>query len=424
MSTSNCLVFPDGADWIVYAPVSRLAFRTNETAARRFRRFVDTGSPNGIHLRPVSTGSSDSRFAPTHATIITSNMCGQACVYCYGTPAHENRSLLDPDFCRAALEFMASGAARSGQCLRVFFHGVGEPTYAWPLFQKCVEIALRITETSGIRTLLRLCTGGQVTAARADWIADRFNQVDVSLDGPRDIQNHQRPRRDGSDSFDGPLRLARAVVARHKKLIIKTTVTRFTADRISEIVQFVARDIGSAHLHLSMMFPASQADNQMFGPPPWEDYVREFGKAMDLGARLGVKVSHPHIAYESLCFSNPANLCAPFCLAPPRTVTSFFDVPVEGADASALGAYGYYDPAKRAICFDHEKRRQLEQAQPWAVCQICPCGPACIGTGGVRGRVPKAAPLLGRECQARLGVLRELVRRSVPRQIVKKEAIP
>jgi MoaA/NifB/PqqE/SkfB family radical SAM enzyme len=242
------------------------------------------------------------------------------------------------------------------------------------------------------------------------------------LDGPRDIQNRQRPRRDGCDSFDGPVRLARAVLARHKKLIIKTTVTRFSVDRISEVVQFVAREIGAAHLQLSMMFFASQVEDPTFGPPPWEDYVREFGKALDLGARLGVKVSHPQVAYESLCCSNSGRLTAPFCLVPPRTVTAFFDVP-EGVDAGSLGTYGHYDPEERTICFDHERRRQIGQAEPWDACQSCPCCAACIGTGGVRGRIPMAAPLVGPECQARLGVLKELVRRSVPKPIVKEETI-
>ncbi|HUJ10664.1 MAG TPA: radical SAM protein [Verrucomicrobiae bacterium] len=412
----KCLVFPDGDDWIVYAPVSHLVLRSNEAGAQRFRGFVDVGSNLGEPSAPPEPSRDELGFPPTNVTIMTSNMCGQRCVYCYGTPAHANRSVLNQEFCRVALELMATRAREARQPVRAFFHGVGEPTFAWTCFQECVGIVRETGDRSGVPTFLRLCSGGQISDQQAEWIAEHFDEVNVSLDGPRDIQNRQRPRQDGRDSFDGPLRLARAVVKRGKKLCMKTTVTELTVHRTGEIVEFVAREIGRVRLDLCMMFQTPWVDTDAAQPPLWQQYVAEFGKALDLGARLGVKVRHPTISFESLCSGYSFNVATHFCLAPPNIVTSFFDVPEEGAGTPSAGAYGWYDAATRTLHFDHDKRRRLEEQQALSECRCCACGPACLGAAGVKGRVPREVTVLGPVCQARIGVLKELLRRVVPKR--------
>jgi sulfatase maturation enzyme AslB (radical SAM superfamily) len=413
MTARKCFVFSDRDDWIVFAPVSRLVMRTNDHAASKFRDFIDSGSNLELGVPAVASGA-EATFSPRDVTVVCTNLCAQKCVYCYGTPAHANSSLLDPGFCRAALEFAAGAAAAADRSLRVFFHGVGEPTLVWPLFTECVGIARAMQEQFGVRVFIRLCTGGQVTESQAEWIADQIDEVHVSLDGPRDIQNQQRPRRDNLDSFDGPLNLAQAVIRKRKQLCVKATVTNASVNRLTEIVDFVARDIGPARLDLGMMFAPPWVSSCAATQPPWETYVTEFGKALAHGAKLGVRVQHPTISYETLCGMSRSRVVSHFCIVPPNIVTAFFDVPGEGAADPQTGAYGWYDTQTRAIRFDHEKRQRLEDGEPMAACQDCPCASACHGVAGVKGRFPTEVDPGGAVCLARVGVLKELLRHAAP----------
>lgn len=412
MIARKCFVFPDRDDWIVFAPVSRLVMRTNAQAASQFRDFMDSGS-NLEWGESTGTVAAATTFPPRDVTVVCTNLCAQECVYCYGTPAHGNRSLLDPGFCRAALELAAGAAAAADRSLRVFFHGVGEPTLVWPLFTECIGIARAMQRQFGVRVFMRLCTGGQVTGSQAEWIADQVDEVHVSLDGPSDIQNQQRPRRDNRDSFDGPLNLARAVVRKRKQLRVKATVTNASVYRLTEIVDFVARDIGRVGLDFGMMFAPPWVDGSAAAQPPWETYVSEFGKALVHGARLGMRVQHPTISYETLCGMNRSRVVNHFCVAPPNIVTAFFDVPIEGAADPQLGAYGWYDAHTGVIRFDHEKRQRLEREEPMQACQDCPCASACHGVAGVKGRFPCEVDAESAICRARVGVLKELLRRAV-----------
>lgn len=415
----KCFVFPDRDEWIVFAPNSRLIMRANENTADRFRDFLDTGS-NLQHRESATVATKPSLFPPADVTVVCTNQCAQQCIYCYGTPAHENRSLLDPAFCHAALKLAARTAAASNRALRVFFHGVGEPTLVWPLFEECIEIARRIERDCGIRVFIRLCTGGQVSESQAEWIADQVDEVHVSLDGPRDIQNAQRPRRDKQDSFDHPLNLAQAVARKGKPLSIKATVTTLGVHRMTEIVEFVARQIGAVRLDLGMMFAPPWVDGRA-APPPWETYVAEFGKALARGAEFGVRVQHPTISYETLCAETPSPVVSHYCIVPPNIVTSFFDVPAEGNADPELGAYGWYYASTETIRFDHTKRRRLEEAEPIAECKDCPCATACHGVAGVKGRFPSDTDFSAAMCQARIGVLKHLLRHAARAENHKKE---
>jgi sulfatase maturation enzyme AslB (radical SAM superfamily) len=407
----RCLVFPDGDDWVVFGPRSLLALRVNAEAAVRFRDLPDPG-PTGLETGPRPDPED---FVPSCVTISCTNQCGQRCVYCYGTPAHRNRAVLDLDFCRTALELVTSGAGARGEKVRVIFHGVGEPTFAWKTFTACVETARAVTRRLDVTPHLDLCTGGQVSAERAAWIADRFDSVQVSIDGPAEIQNRQRPRADGRDSLAGPLRLARAVKAAGKRLCVKATVTAATVCRMVELVEFVAREVEGSRLDLGMMFAPPWVRPESATSPPWEEFVSGFGQALDRGTELGVDVQHPSISWATLAAEQGSRGATHFCLAAPNVITAFFDVPEEGSATPQLGAYGWYDRGRKIIVFDHEKRLRLEEEQICAACRGCACSAACLGQAGVKGRMPREYEALGPVCQARIGVLKELLRRAVAR---------
>jgi sulfatase maturation enzyme AslB (radical SAM superfamily) len=398
--------------------------RTNAAAAKKFCGLIDEGDIVAAEPSTPSVNKpKNTLFAPVDVTIACTNMCGQRCVYCYGTPAHQNKSLIDPDFCRAAMHYMANNAPSDTKILRTSFHGVGEPILNWPLFTKCVNIVRKVAQEHAIVVHICLCTGGQVDRLKAEWIAEHIDELNLSLDGPSDIQNQQRPRRDGRDSFIGPLMLAKCFHRTGKSLHIKSTITSVSVSRMIEIVDFVASDIGSVSLHLGMVFTPEWVDREKVSSPPLKDYVKGFGKALVHGLKKGVKVEHPSVSLDHFIapHENPSE--THFCLAPPNLVTAYYDVPEEGVSDPQHGVYGWYDKPENKLRFDHKKRATLKTDKLLDKCQTCPCSIGCLGRSGVKGRMPKNEIVGGPKCQARIGVLKELIRQVVPKRKIEEKVI-
>ena len=402
-------VFPDGDDWIVFLPDDHLLLRTNAAAAARFAA-LDAAD---VRRRPTPSSPRRLEFAPTRVTVSPVHGCAQRCVYCYGTPAHRNGARLDPNFARAGIGLAAGHAAAQGRRLDVHFHGVGEPTLAWDAFVACVDAAEDAASEHGVEARLDLCTGGQVDADRARFISERFDTVAVSIDGPAEIQNAQRPRADGADSLARPLALAREHAGRRKTVTVKATVTRDSVDRMIDLVDFVASEIGLVHLDLGMMFAPPWVDPGRSAAPSWRDFVSGFAAALDRGAEVGVCVEHPSIRRDMLLADDRLH-DVHLCLAPPDLVTAYYDVPREGRDGPCGGVFGRWDRASGRLILDRERLQELVHDPGDPRCEACPCRSACFGPGGVKGRMPENRQLTESVCHARVGVLREILRRSAP----------
>jgi len=404
---NRCFVFPDGRDWLVFAPDEGLLFRANEAAAEQFRRLPSRPRGDEPSPRPED-------FRPTRLTISPCNACAQACIYCYGTPAHRFGRPIDPGFCEAGVDWVAAQAAAQKQPVVATFHGVGEPTVHWPRFEECVRLTERTCAARRVKLRTSLCTGGQLTEDQARFVAEHFDEIEVSLDGPAEIQRTQRPRRDGGDPFVPALRTARIVRDAGRQLKIKATITAATVHRMVEIVDFVATEIGpGVSLDLGDMVALPWVPPEVCAPPPVEVFVDHFLRALSVGQSCQVRVSHPDISWGSLAQPRRTGQTH-LCLTPFNKVVAFYDTPREGGNAPVSGVYGHYDPEKKLIRFDHEKRLALEAEFRGSSCAECLCGNACGGRSGVRGRLSSTPERVSERCRIRIELAQELLRRAAP----------
>ena len=401
--------FRGGERWVLWSPREALLMEANAAAAEEFLRGRHEGDPVPA---PVEAPA---EFRPTRMTVSPSNTCGQACIYCYGTPAHHSRAVIDPGFCRAGADLLAANARAAGRPMEVHFHGLGEPTRPWGRFVECVQHVREAARAHGARCRIRLCTGGQLSAAQAEFVAAQCDAVDISMDGPPDIQRAHRPRRDGKDSFEPAMRTARTAYRAGRTLRIKATVTAASAGRMAEIVGFFGREIGPGIVvSLGDMEPLPWAAPERCRPAEAGVFMRGFEGAVAAGEAVGVQVQHPDISLQLLAL--PAGgRCTHLCLTPHNRLTAFYDVPREGAGAPERGAYGFYDAGTRTIRFDDEKRRKREAAPQETGIGQWLCQPGSHGTSGVRGQMVDAADARRRHCSIRIGLTQMLLRHALRR---------
>lgn len=135
------------------------------------------------------------------ALLITQN-CNLACTYCYGKDGgYGSCGNMSSATARKAIDWLIeqSGDIRT---LGVAFFG-GEPLLNFPLMKEVVEYARRCGAESDKEFEFTVSTNGSLlTDEKIAFLKE--NKVDpiVSFDGPKDVQDAQRPFRNGQGSYD------------------------------------------------------------------------------------------------------------------------------------------------------------------------------------------------------------------------------
>ena len=132
-------------------------------------------------------------------TLCLTHACNLACSYCYaGTPRAE---AMTPSTAEQAIRFafpLTEGDLQLG------FFG-GEPLLEWPLLQHATKTARQ--EAGDRKLVLTVTTNGtQLTAERAQWLADNGFFMGISIDGNRAMHDCTRRSGNGTSSFSSSLK--------------------------------------------------------------------------------------------------------------------------------------------------------------------------------------------------------------------------
>jgi radical SAM protein with 4Fe4S-binding SPASM domain len=242
-----------------------------ESFATYYERPIDF-NPN---TNPVPQGEvmdSTICFLPT-------NDCGLGCKYCFSGAQPKQFGAMPWEIAKAALDLgtrnavlnrMRTGSGR----LVIRFFGGGEPTEYWDSYSAIVEYARASAKKSNVDVLVATITNGQVDEEHYEWFRDNLDEITVSMDGPPDIQNAQRPTFSGENSFDKSWKFLSTMDALNVNIKgIRVTVTAETVNRMEEIALYFWQNLSKAY---NMQFEAvyfSEVGRQNTEMPKALDFV-------------------------------------------------------------------------------------------------------------------------------------------------------
>ena len=242
--SSAPFLLPLGKDFLLFDPLRDLSARLSADDCARLRGAkAPTAAIDGLLRRlslPVDEPS-ERRGSPSPAFIglITTRACNMACGYCDFTTDERDRAqecALDPQRAFAGISWMAGIAGRQGRdVLPVHFFG-GEPFVAWEFVRMAVEYSRTEARRHGLRAWFEASTNGLYSARKAAWIGANLHRVVLSLDGPAQIQDRNRPARSGAASSTRVEASAHIIGAETAELYLRTCVT---ADRVDDLVASV-----------------------------------------------------------------------------------------------------------------------------------------------------------------------------------------
>lgn len=229
-------------------------------------------------------------FKPLCLTLYPHNDCNLACSYCYAEAGpSQPTDRLSLDSIRAAAIVVAENCQQESKTMVVVFHGGGEPSLHMPWLQQALEIVERTAAQFQVPIFRYIATNGVMSENDAAWLAEHFNSIGLSCDGPDDIQNAQRPLYDGSSSSAWVEQTARIVHQAGKPLCIRVTITPASLHRQSEIADYLCGQLHPQEISVEPVYCGGRTTpRSAFEPTQAVEFVEEFMLARQHARGFGI----------------------------------------------------------------------------------------------------------------------------------------
>lgn len=296
----------------------------------------------------------DRPFAPECLTVYLSNHCNLACIYCYAA-SHDGRRnigwedkdlpLVNPEAVEAAARIVARNCAGKQKPFNLVLHGGGEPTLHWELLLEIVKRVRGVAVEFGLEVESYISTSGVLSEQKARWLADNISTISLSIDGPAEIQDAQRPLGSGVSTWSFVERTARVLRNAGVEFSIRTTITRVTIRRQAEILLSLHRQLGARKFTFEPAYrPHPGADWSLCSLQDAAVFVEHFLTAQYVAEVLGCELETSGVRLDEVH--------GPYCnvlrdvlqLLPDNTATSCF-VCTDGTQARFVEyCIGKWDP--------------------------------------------------------------------------------
>ena len=230
-------------------------------------------------------------FNPYCLTLYTSSDCNLNCSYCYsGKRDYKNKVDLNLESIRKGAEIVAAACQKASIPMSVVFHGGGEPLIDphLPEILACVE---EIAINYALQISSYVATNGVISEETANWAADHIDQFGLSCDGYPDIQDQQRPGKNGEKSSLFVERTAAILNKKGKKFSIRATITEETYLQIPEIIKYCCGKLFAKEIYLEPIFSGlNQKTDNGFSVNDAANFCRQFLKGKELAIENGATV--------------------------------------------------------------------------------------------------------------------------------------
>ncbi|HEX2946045.1 MAG TPA: radical SAM protein [Clostridia bacterium] len=180
-------------------------------------------------------------------TIIPTYQCNFKCIYCWENTKQTNDSMS----IQTQRDLLAYIKKRLATCtaLDIDWFG-GEPLLAYNVMHDLLEEIACLCRTYRVPYSSTLTTNGYcLTPEIAAYLAEHNNYFfQITLDGPRELHNFNRPLKSGKGTYDVIFHnltgIRDSVANRHIKVFIRINVTNDSAGAVEEMIPLIGREFG------------------------------------------------------------------------------------------------------------------------------------------------------------------------------------
>jgi uncharacterized protein len=319
-------------------------------------------------------------------TICITDACNMNCAYCYPGDYKKSSMTIPYRFGITAINYFLGEQRGPCQLNRVRFYALGEPTLEMDLVRTFYEHAKAVGPAD---TSFEIQTNGTFSDNDAVWIAEHMHTVWVSLDGPPDIHDSQRPYRDGTPT--SPVVLRNVEILRDGKCMVglRPTVTGASLGRMKAILDFaVSLNVDALYFHhgIKPQGKSMRTSGSLYLVPLLDFAVRYLEDVVPHIPARGLFVGN----FLTINFDETSSHYCRSCLPSPQLTVDGY---ISACDKAPLGGdqrfsdmiFGKWNEEHDTIELwdDRIKRlrdRRVENMDPCARCEIAyNCGGGCLG---------------------------------------------
>jgi uncharacterized protein len=388
--SEDLFAIPVGGRFVLCSPLRGFSALVNRTAVDRLAATASGAAPPAargeigelaaLALAPPPPPPSPNQGSvrPCFLGLIPTRACNGACRYCDFGAGQAPADVMEPAVARQAVDWLAEIVrSANGELLEVHLFG-GEPFLAKDWVKAVAAHTRACAEELGVASHLEASTNGVHDEALMRWVGESFDAVVLSLDGPAQVHDRQRPLASGHGSHRAAVRSAEILSRARAKLCLRTCITQHNVDHMAEIAACFASTLGPQVVNFETVneSDATRAAG-IFAPSPLA-FARGFAAAHAVLARAGIEAACASLSggevRHTLCplgrdavMVCPDGTLAGCYLPPPRWRARGLDLGLGQASATEL----WLDPAAIA------RLRRLVLDKPR--CERCFCRWTCAG---------------------------------------------
>lgn len=262
--------------------------------------------------------------------------------------------------------------------INVSIAGGGEPTKAFDTFKYTVEYIKSKAEEYGFVPRFTMPTNGFYGNEVREFIVKNFWQVSLSMDGPRDIQNYQRPAPNGGESFDVVFETAKYFKEHNLKFAFRSTVSKYSVYRMKDIIKFFNDEFPGVHIALERMSEFGRTFESGLESPSLKEFKDMIDDAHAYAYSIGAVVKNASLGKAN-------NLRTVFCQSvavPNWTILSDGRITSCTRDSfPEVFTFGRYNKETKQLEIDNEKLLKLRKMNvfEYEECDNCFAKYNCAG---------------------------------------------
>ena len=239
-------------------------------------------------------------FKPTAVTLFPTSDCNLRCLYCYasaGDIPHE----MSFDVAKTGIDFIVDNALdNKSDKISVGFHGGGEPFSNFDLMESAVEYAKQLAEAHKLKVSFSVGTNGLLSKRQLDWLVQNEVRANISLDGTEDIQNYQRPTKNGGKSFDSVMSTIKYFETNKHNYGIRSTITERNVNRMKEMYEFFKSITSLKSFHMEPVFECGRCKMTQIHAPAKEVFLPKLLEVKEHAAKDGIEIYYSGGRFDSV----------------------------------------------------------------------------------------------------------------------------
>ncbi|MHC1783644.1 MAG: radical SAM protein [Anaerolineaceae bacterium] len=241
--------------------------------------------------------------APLFLGIIPTRGCNMRCWYCDFPAPKFSSPVMTLDIAQKSVDMYLSTLSAAGLSRGQIELFGGEPFYNNGIPEFVLSYSQKKSTNLGIDLQFKVTTNGLVDREKCEWIADVFDTVVLSLDGPAQFQNQNRPSVHGKDSFDDVYRSAKILSRGNVNLIIRSCITNSSVRQMPEFAQWFAREFILETICFEPLSVSETTQKHLLKPPDPVLFAQYYFQAQDVLNSSGIGLMTSGTDIDALQYS-------------------------------------------------------------------------------------------------------------------------